>query len=112
MDELFSRGGGRLGLTVDTLSPQLAEYFGTRQGVLVTSVQDQSAAARADVKAGDVITSLNGSEIDDPAELRRRLQALDDGDEVTIGIVRDKKAQTLKGRLEQTGRRRTYRSIL
>jgi serine protease Do len=112
MDDLLLRGGSRLGLTVDTLSPQLAEYFGTKQGVLVTSVQDGSAAAKAGIRAGDVITSVNGLEVSDPPELRRRLQALDRGSEVSLGIVRDKKPQTLKGKLEETTRRRSYRSII
>lgn len=112
MDDLLGRGSSRFGLTVDALSPQLAQYFGTKEGVLVTSVRDDSVAARAGVKAGDVITTFNGSGVDDPAELRRRLQDVDDGEEFTIGVMRDKKAQTLKGRLDSAVRRRTYRSIL
>ena len=112
MDDLLGRGSGRLGLTVDTLSPQLAEYFGTKTGVLVTSVRDDSAAAKAGIKAGDVITSVNGSAVDDPAELRRRLLAIDAGEEFTIEVMRDRKPQTLKGKLEQPVRRRTYRSII
>lgn len=111
-DDLLGRGSGRLGITVDTLSPQLAEYFGTKEGVLVKSVQDNSPAARFGIKAGDVITSVNGASIDDAAELRRRLQSSKDGQEVTIGIVRDKKAQTLKGKLEGAVRRRMYRSTV
>lgn len=110
--DLLSPGSGRLGLTVETLSPQLAEYFGTKEGVLVKSVQASSPAAKIGIKAGDVITSVNGTSIDDAAELRRRLQSLKDGEEVTIGIMRDKKAQTLKGKLEGTVRRRTYRSTV
>jgi serine protease Do len=114
MDDLLTpRGAGRLGLTVDTLSPQLADYFGTKQGVLVTSVADGSLASKVGVKAGDVITSVNGSTIENPADLRRRLQALDAGAELTIGVVRDKKAQTLKGKLDDAPRRRrSYRSII
>jgi serine protease Do len=111
-DDLMSRGSGRLGITVDTLSPQLAEYFGTKDGVLVKSVQDNSTGSKIGIRAGDVITSVNGSTIDDAAELRRRLQTLRDGDEITIGIVRDRKAQTLKGKLESTQRRRTFRTTV
>lgn len=111
-DDLLGRASTRLGITVDSLSPQLAEYFGTKAGVLVTSVRDDSAAAKFGLRAGDVITSVNGSTIDDPAELRRRLQSINEGEEFTLGIMRDKKAQTLKGKLEQTTRRRTYRSIV
>ena len=49
---------GQLGISVDELSPQLSEYFGTKEGVLVTTVRDNSNASKAGVKAGDVITSL------------------------------------------------------
>ena len=99
-------------ITVDDLSPQLAEYFGTKEGVLVTSVQDASAGAKLGLKAGDVITSVNGSAVDDPAELRRRLQNVDEGTEFTLTVMRDKKPQTLKGKLDQTVRRRSYRSTI
>jgi predicted metalloprotease with PDZ domain len=113
MDELLGTAGGRrLGIQVDSLSPQLAEYFGTKDGVLVTTVQGDSSAAKAGVKAGDVITTLNGSAVDDPADLRRRVQDLEAGAEFTIGVMRDKKPLTLKGKLEQTVRRRSYRSIV
>ena len=111
-DGLLGPGSSRLGLTVETLSPQLAEYFGTKEGVLVKSVQDNSAASKIGIRAGDVITGINGSSVDDAQELRRRLQALRDGEEVTVGIMRDKKAQTLKGKVEGTVRRRTYRSTV
>jgi serine protease Do len=112
MGDLLGPRSGRLGITVDSLSPQLAEYFGTKQGVLVTSVQDSSVGAKAGLRAGDVITSVNGSTVDNPAELRRRLQAIDEGAEFTIAVVRDKKPVTVKGKVEQTTRRRAYRSIV
>ena len=102
---------GRLGVGISELSPQLAEYFGTKDGVLVTSVSDDSVAAKTGVKAGDVITSLDGAAINDADDLRRRAQGLDTGAEFTIGIVRDKKAMTLKGKLESP-RRVTGRTVL
>ena len=111
-DNLFSGGAGRLGISVDDLSSQLAEYFGTKDGVLVTSVQDGSLGARAGLKAGDVITALNGSAIRNPAELRRRLQAMSEGEEFTIAVMRDRKPQSVKGKMEGQGRRRTYRSVV
>jgi S1-C subfamily serine protease len=110
-DGLLGRAG-RLGMSIDSLSPQLAEYFGTKDGVLVTSVSDDSVAARTGLKAGDVITSFNGAAIDEPQDLRRRLQNLDDGDEFTVAVMRDKKPLTLKGKAERTDRRRSFRTIL
>ena len=98
--ERFFGSSGRLGITVDALSDQLADYFGTKEGVLVTSVSSNSSAAKAGLKAGDVITGLNGNGISSPSELSRRSQDLDDGDEYTLEVVRDKKTMTLKGKLE------------
>ena len=110
-DELFGRSG-RLGISIDSLSPQLAEYFGTKEGVLVTSVTDDSAAAKAGIKAGDVITSVNGEPVREPQDVRRRMQNLADGDEFTIAVMRDKKPLTLKGKAERTTPRRSSRTIL
>ena len=101
-----------LGLTVSDLSSQLAEYFGVKDGVLVTAVSDNSAAAKAGLKAGDVITSFNGGTVTNPSELRRRIQRLDEGDEFTVGIMRDKKPQTLKGKYESQRATRSTRTII
>ena len=55
------RSRGRLGVTVQSLTPELEEYFGaTNGGALVSSVTKESAAAKAGIKAGDVIASING----------------------------------------------------
>lgn len=87
---------GRLGVGVQELTPELAEYFGVKEGVLVTSVTKDSAAARAGLKAGDVITAVDGASVDDPAELRRRLWRDEDAKETTLGVVRDRKTLSLK----------------
>jgi serine protease Do len=104
------RPGNSLGITISELTPQLAAHFGATDGVLVASVLDGSPGAKAGIKAADVITSINGSDVADQSELRRRIQRMQDGDEFTIGIVRDKKPQTLKGKMETARSRRTYRS--
>ena len=112
-DEFVGRSSTRLGMSVSSLSPQLAQYFGTKEGVLVSSVTDDSAAAKAGLKAGDVITSINGSAVSDPSEVRRRVTDLNDGDEFTVTVMRDKKPMTLKGKAERPERRRsTSRTIL
>lgn len=112
-DFVYGRSSGRLGITVDTLSDQLAEYFGAKEGLLVTTVREGSAAGKAGIKAGDVITSFNGSPVASPADLRRRSRRLEDGGEFTVDLVRDRKQMTVKGKVEAAGeRRRTYRSIV
>ena len=113
LETFFYRQGNQIGVSVSELQEQLAEFFGTKDGVLVTSVAANSAAAKAGVKAGDVITSVNGGSINDATDLRRRLQELSEGAEFSLGIVRNKQAMTLKGTLERPAtRRRTSRTIL
>jgi serine protease Do len=111
-DTFVWRSGNSLGISVGDLSDQLAQYFGTKDGVLVTSVADDSAASKAGIKAGDVITSFNGTDVTSPSDLRRRIQRLQDGDEFTVGIVRDKKSTTVKGKAETLRPRRTTRTII
>ncbi|HEU4939976.1 MAG TPA: PDZ domain-containing protein [Vicinamibacterales bacterium] len=111
-DTFVWRTNNGLGMTVGDLSQQLADYFGTKDGVLVTSVADNSAASKAGIKAGDVITSFNGSEVTSPSDLRQRIRALQDGAEFTVGVMREKKPMTLKGKAETARPRRTYRSVI
>jgi S1-C subfamily serine protease len=86
---------GRLGVTIQSLTPELEEYFGARNGgVLVSSVAQDSAAAKAGMKAGDVIISINGRSVTGSGDLLRELRNLTG--EVTLGIVRDRKELTLK----------------
>ncbi len=92
--------GRRLGVSVQELTNQLADYFGARHGLLVTSVADGSSAERAGLKAGDVITSINGDAVRSRQDLLRALRDSSNGDEVTIGIVRDKKETTVKATVE------------
>ena len=84
---------GRLGVTVQTLSTQLATYFGAKDGVLVTAVADGSLAAKAGIRAGDVITSINGDRVHASEDLPRMLR--DAQDHVAVGLIRDKKEMTV-----------------
>src|SRR6187200_2438271 len=89
----------RLGVSVDSLSDQLAQYFGAGDGgALVTSVEPDSAAAKAGLKAGDVITSINGSRVHDADQLRSSIRDAKES-EVSIDYLRDKKAGTTKATL-------------
>ena len=92
---------GRLGVTVESLSPQLADYFGVKDGgALVSAVARDSAAEKAGIKAGDVITSVNGGRVRDADSLSREI-ADATGAELSIGIVRDKKETTLKAMIDK-----------
>jgi serine protease Do len=97
---------GRLGITTEQISGQLAEYFGVKEGALVKSVADGSAGAKAGIKAGDIITSVNGSHVYEPSDVSREVNRLDDGAEFSVEVVRDHKTQTLKGKVEVRSQRR------
>ena len=70
---------GRLGVRVQDLSEELAGYFGVKSGVLVAGVEADAPAAKAGIKAGDVITAVNGQAITEPGELRREVAKVEDG---------------------------------
>lgn len=88
----------RLGITTGDLGDQLATYFGAKDGgVLVAAVRDGSPAARAGLQAGDVIASVNGEAVRSRHQLFRALRAeTREGRTVTFGVIRDKKAMTVK----------------
>jgi len=87
--------GNALGVSVTPLSEQLAAYFGVKDGVLVNDVTTSSPAASAGLRAGDVITAINGEQVSSAAEITRALR--DNRNEtVDISITRDRKSQTLK----------------
>jgi serine protease Do len=95
-------------VSVTELQPQLAEYFGAKDGVLVTSVTDNSVASSAGVKAGDVITAINDKGVTSSAQLRQRMSELKDGEEFRIDVVRDRKTTSLKAKADTgSARRRT-----
>lgn len=93
---------GRLGVQLQSMTPQLAEYFGLskRSGALVVFVYADSAAAKAGLKAGDVILSAAGQTVENPMDLRNALVAKQEGG-VELRILRDKQEQTLTVQIEK-----------
>lgn len=92
-------GQPRLGIDAEDLSGQLGTFFGAPEGegILVRDVNAGSAAEKAGVKAGDVITSLDGDRIRSVGELREKLSAKRDGKDKTVklGVIRNKSALAL-----------------
>jgi len=81
----------QLGVTVQTVSPDLADSLGLKdaRGVIVSSVAPGSAAEKAGLKRGDVITSLNGQPVRDMNTLRNRVADAGPGSAAELKIVRD-----------------------
>jgi serine protease Do len=88
---------GRLGVTVQPLSPELAKSFGLVQqdGALVSSVAEGSPAAQAGVRPGDVVVEYDGHKIGRTTELSRMVAATPVGKQVSMKVMRDGKPMTL-----------------
>ncbi len=87
----------RLGIEAMDLSQQLGEYFGAPdgQGVLVSAVLPDTPAAKAGLKAGDVITKLDGDAVHNVGELRGKLEAKHEEKTVTLTLLRKGTEMTL-----------------
>jgi Do/DeqQ family serine protease len=84
---------GVLGVNIQTLTPDIAESMGVAntQGALVSQVVEGSAAEKAGIKAGDVVTAINGKSVKDATGLRNSIGLLSVGDRVDVALLRDGK---------------------
>src|SRR5205085_2679811 len=96
------RDGYQLGISLQSMSPQLAEYFGLqkRNGALVTFVDPDSAAAKAGIKAGDVILSIGSKTVENPRQVVEALRSKGEG-AVEVKVMRDRQERALTVQLEK-----------
>ena len=99
-------GRARLGIRAESVDGQFADYFGVSAGVLVRHVEEDTVAAAAGLRAGDVITAIDGEAVEDVGALRRRVSALDPGASFAIAIVREGAGMSLSAELEEEAERR------
>ena len=93
-DQLIKFGSvkrGQLGVTIAPVTPDVAEALALRNigGALITQVTKDSAAARAGLRAGDIVTALNGRNVKSAAEFRNAIGLLRVGEKVEIALLRD-----------------------
>jgi serine protease Do len=88
---------GWLGVTIQPLTPELAQAFKVTggSGALVASVQEPSPAARAGIKAGDVITQYDGRKVAQSTDLPKLVAATPVGRQVPVTVVREGKPLSL-----------------
>jgi len=92
----FRSGSGRqIGIGITPLTKQLAEHYGVAGGVLVSNVRENSPAAKAGLKAGDLIVEVDGKELNGDGDLIRAISEKKEGD-VSLTIVRDRSRQTIR----------------
>src|SRR5690606_1755020 len=89
---------GILGIQVGALNPQLTEKYGITetQGVFVGGVEKGSGAEKAGLKAGDIIKALDGTKINQFADLAGYLGAKRPNDVVEVTVIRDGKERNFK----------------
>jgi len=92
-----------LGVQTQPLAPEERKRLDIRAegGVIVADVLPNSPAAKAGLKAGDVITAFNERSINDPAQLREAIQRVGASQEVTLKVARGKEQVTLKANLRE-----------
>ena len=87
---------GQLGVEAESLSDQLANYFGVKDGVLVRSVIKGSAAEKAGVKAGDVIVKVDNSKVATPKEIASQLRTSRSKKSIPLQLMRERKEMSLE----------------
>jgi serine protease Do/serine protease DegQ len=108
MDQLIKYGEvkrGVLGVQLYNVTPDIAKEFGLSEtsGALVGGVAQGSAAERAGIKTGDIITTLNGANMRTSGELRNAIGLLHVGDKVEIGLLRDGKPRKVTAQIAERG---------
>ncbi|ELY4544593.1 serine endoprotease DegQ [Cronobacter sakazakii] len=95
---------GLLGIKGTEMSADIAKAFNlnTQRGAFVSEVLPNSGSAKAGIKAGDVIVSLNGRPLNSFAELRSRIATTEPGTKVKLGLLRDGKAQEVEVKLDKS----------
>jgi len=93
----FFGANRQIGIGVSSLTKQLGEYFGAPdgKGLLINNVRENSPAAKAGLKAGDIIVEADGKEIKNNTDLIRTLNEKKEGD-VQLTIIRDRNRQTVQ----------------
>jgi S1-C subfamily serine protease len=97
----FMAGSPLADLELAPLNPDLGQYFGTTDGVLVISAPSDGSLG---LKGGDVVQAVDGRKPAGPAHLLRILRSYDRGETFKLDILRNRKRETLTARLGDAGR--------
>lgn len=105
---------GELGIMGTELNSELAKAMkvDAQRGAFVSQVMANSSAAKAGIKAGDVITSLNGKPISSFAALRAEVGSMPIGSKVTLGLLRDGKPVNVSLELQQSSQNQVDSSTI
>jgi serine protease Do len=105
MNDIIAHGRvirGYLGVNMDDLTAEKAEFFGLKkgEGVILTEIVEGSPADKAGLKVDDVVTAINGETVKNMNDLRRIVAAIKPGQKAKIDFVRDGKAMAATANVE------------
>jgi serine protease Do len=97
-DALIGKGRvprGYIGIGMDPLTPRIASYYGLKEpkGIVVSYVQPDSPADKAGIQRYDVITKVDGKQIEDQVDMLRSIASQDVGKEVTLTLNREQEGK-------------------
>jgi len=92
---------GMLGIDGEAVEEQLAEYFGVKEGVLVRSVAKDMPAAKAGIRAGDVIVRIEESKVRSPRDISSAIRAAKNKKPLKVTFFRQKSEMTVDVQLEE-----------
>lgn len=92
---IFTWGSSMLGIEAESLTEQLGEYFGVKEGVMVRSVAKDSPAEKAGIKAGDVLVKVDQTKVTSPGEVTSAVRSARPRKTFPVEIIRDRHPLTL-----------------
>jgi Do/DeqQ family serine protease len=94
---------GRIGIAIQELTPEIASAIGTRrvEGAVVARVEPSSPADRAGLKAGDLVTAVNGAPVRSMAQLRNKIGLTRLGETLHLTVERHGETKNLAAKVEQ-----------
>lgn len=105
-DQLVKNGKvtrGRIGVVIQSVTQDLAESFGmkTPKGAIVSQVEKDGPAAKAGLQEGDIITAVNGKDIDDSVDMPVIIGSMAPGSTAKLSVIRNNKNITIDVKVEE-----------
>jgi len=109
MDQIIRNGSvqrGRIGVSIRDLTPELSDslHLDRTDGAVVVSVDQRSPAARAGIRANDLVVAVDGAPVRNSTELRNKIGLSPVGSRVELTIERDGRTETLAVEVAPSGR--------
>ena len=101
----------RMGIDAEAIDGQLGQFFGVKEGVLIRAVNKGSSAEKAGLKAGDVITKVDGSVVASPGEVTRAIRGAKAKKTFPVTVIREKREMNINVTVEEGSEDRSERQM-